>query len=57
LRAAWRGQGWPEQAMGLDQWAELLALARVANAAPRMFPGGIHAENSGGALRLTRPMP
>jgi tRNA(Ile)-lysidine synthase len=55
LRGAWRRRGWPEQAMGLDQWDALLTVMRDANSAPRMFPGGIRAENSGGALRLTRP--
>jgi tRNA(Ile)-lysidine synthase len=55
LRAEWRRQGWPEQEMGLDEWDELLTLARGANSAAHMFPGGIRAERKGGVLRLTRP--
>jgi tRNA(Ile)-lysidine synthase len=55
FRAAWRWQGWPEQEMGLDEWDALLALARDAQAPPRMFPGGIRAERAGNVVRLTCP--
>ena len=60
LRSAWRWQGWPEQQMGLDQWNELLLIARSIGGPSeiwirhRTFPGGIRAETKGGVLRLTR---
>ena len=60
LRSAWRWQGWPEQQMGLDQWNELLLIARSIGGPGeiwirhRTFPGGIRAETNSGVLRLTR---
>jgi tRNA(Ile)-lysidine synthase len=60
LRSAWRWQGWPEQQMGLDQWNELLSIARLIGGPSeiwirhRTFPGGIRAETKCGVLRLTR---
>lgn len=60
LRSAWRWQGWPEQQMGLDQWNELLLIARSIGGPSeiwirhRTFPGGIRAETKSGVLRLTR---
>jgi tRNA(Ile)-lysidine synthase len=65
----WRDMGWPQQQMGLDEWAELaiegageLHDADEDTSAPeptgapykRMFPGRIMAEKQGAALVLTR---
>lgn len=48
LIAAWRRQGWPEQAMGFDEWQSLTDLLfRTGHGhagRSQMFPGGIRAE-------------
>jgi tRNA(Ile)-lysidine synthase len=63
----WRDMGWPQQQMGLDEWAEL-ALVGAADlhdsdegesepdTTPykRMFPGKIMVEKQGAALVLSR---
>jgi len=58
LIAAWRGQGWPMQAMGFAQW-DLLAEMIAASTKPapttparRTFPGGILAQAAEGCLVL-----
>ena len=47
LRAAliglWRGQGWPEQAMGRREWAALAELVAEPTLPARVFPGAIRA--------------
>lgn len=59
VRQAWRLQGWPEQAMGDDEWRELasriLSPAPIRAAARHMFPGGIRAEANDTGLRLEKP--
>jgi tRNA(Ile)-lysidine synthase len=60
LASAWRGQDWPLQAMGLQQWEELAELAvgtSGSNMQPsvKFFPGGVRAERRGGTLTLLRP--
>ena len=57
--AAWRRQGWPEQAMGFAEW-ELLADMALAPDVPRgsltrMLPGGIRVERQADAVLLERP--
>jgi tRNA(Ile)-lysidine synthase len=53
LRALWRRQGWPLQAMGRRQWDELGALA-LGPTPPvrRVFPGGITVEVTEEWMRL-----
>lgn len=59
LIAAWRRAGWPEQAMGFDQWRELAELIQGDRAEPNRtvvtLPSQIRAEKKGGQLILTRP--
>ncbi len=63
----WRDMGWPQQQMGLEEWAELALEGAAelhdtdegeseADTTPykRMFPGKIMAEKQGAALVLTR---
>ena len=64
----WRDMGWPQQQMGLDEWAELAfeaaaELPEESDVPPepeelpykRTFPGKIIAQKQGAALVLTRP--
>jgi tRNA(Ile)-lysidine synthase len=55
LVAAWQQCGWPQQAMGYDEWDALATMIADAAAPKRMFPGGVTAERAGDALRLFRP--
>ena len=55
LIAAWRGQGWPLQAMGFDQWNELAAMALGRGPTKKTFPGPIQAQREAGQLHLRRP--
>jgi tRNA(Ile)-lysidine synthase len=53
LVAAWRRQGWPQQAMGFDAWdqlAELTLADAPSEPVKRMFPGAIAVERSGAHL-------
>jgi tRNA(Ile)-lysidine synthase len=54
LVAAWRRQGWPEQAMGFAEWGLLadmvLSPDMPEGVAPRMLPSGVRAERQGDAL-------
>lgn len=57
LLLAWRSQGWPEQAMGLEQWDQLAALARQQAAAASntlTLPGAILAIRSRDELMLRK---
>lgn len=56
LVKCWRERGWPEQAMGFDEWQALaeFALGETALTA-RDFPGGVRVARVGGELRLSRP--
>lgn len=53
LRAAWRGAGWPEQAMTRDGWRRLAGLAQGPEGSPAInLPGNIIACRSGSRLSL-----
>ncbi len=56
---AWRRQGWPRQAMGMNQWEQLADLATCA--APRsqtiVLPGAIRVERCGERISLSRSDP
>lgn len=56
LIAAWRRQGWPEQAMGFAEWDRLAdaLITSDVKSAPRlaMLPGAIHAQWQGDLLTL-----
>ncbi len=54
---AWRRQGWPRQAMGLDQWNQLAELATGdgVSSPTIMLPGAIQAERCGERLSLAPP--
>jgi tRNA(Ile)-lysidine synthase len=58
LISAWRGQGWPMQAMGFEEWQLLAALAtdsvNEARSRKRVLPGEILAEWQGDRLVLSR---
>lgn len=58
LMAAWRRQGWPEQAMGFAQWddlANLVFLEEVGQATPGLtLPGGIRACRDGERMIVER---
>lgn len=59
LIAAWRAQGWPEQAMGFAEWdllAEmLLAPPNQPVVRQRMFPGSVTVRRVDDRLEFTRP--
>lgn len=52
LISAWRGQGWPEQSMGFDQWDQLIHA--VDTATTTCLPGNIRVTTMSDAIRLTR---
>jgi tRNA(Ile)-lysidine synthase len=58
LMAAWRGQGWPMQAMGLAEWERLAAMLAASGGGERppkqTLPGNVLAEIASGRLRLAR---
>jgi tRNA(Ile)-lysidine synthase len=57
LIALWRGQAWPLQAMGRQQWEQLAQLtvdAAQGVSRKHVFPGEIHATAADGQLRLAR---
>ncbi|HZZ73049.1 MAG TPA: tRNA lysidine(34) synthetase TilS [Pirellulales bacterium] len=57
LIAVWRGQGWPEQAMGFREWSELAELLGSGDGPPsaaKMFPGAVRAVRTGEELVLAR---
>ncbi|HEV3003845.1 MAG TPA: tRNA lysidine(34) synthetase TilS [Pirellulales bacterium] len=57
LVAAWRRQGWPEQAMGLAEWellADMLLASDPGRGSARMLPGGVKVERQADALVLER---
>ena len=60
LMAIWRGQDWPMQAMGYDQWellAEMLSGCgkdSSGSSFKHTFPGSVLAEAGEGRLLLTR---
>jgi len=57
LVAAWRRQGWPEQAMGFAEWnglADALLAPETKSTPPRMLPGGIRVECQPAAVALER---
>lgn len=57
LRALWRRQAWPEQAMTCEHWRRLVDLAGDAPKHRQWtFPDGIQAVRTGGLLRLQRPL-
>jgi tRNA(Ile)-lysidine synthase len=47
-RIAWRGAGWPMQAMGFDEWQAIAELALGSRDVPINLPGGVraHRENN-----------
>jgi len=55
-RQAWRGMGWPEQAMGRAQWDQL-AQQVVEPSVPEVLnlPGDVRAERQANTLLLSRP--
>lgn len=52
--AAWKRCGWPQQAMGYDEWESLATMAVDGPSTPIMLPGSIRAQRSGTVLVLTR---
>lgn len=56
LRLAWRGAGWPQQAMTAEHWRQLgeLAIAAKPQAAV-VFPGSVRVERVGDVLVLAGP--
>lgn len=54
LVAAWQSCGWPQQAMGYDEWNALATMVAATSPTKRMFPGGVTAERVADALRLSR---
>lgn len=52
LIAAWRQQRWPEQAMGFDQWEQLIQA--IDSAATVCLPGNIRVTTTSDVIRLTR---
>lgn len=55
LLAAWRRQGWPEQAMGFDEWDAVAGflLSPESRSGPLdMLPGGIMVSRHGGSVVL-----
>ena len=56
LRLAWRGAGWPQQAMTAGHWRQLGELATSAQPqAAVVFPGNVRAERIGDTLMLAGP--
>ncbi|TWT33642.1 tRNA(Ile)-lysidine synthase [Posidoniimonas corsicana] len=53
-KLAWRAAGWPEQAMGADEWRRLLALLSTPDAAAIQLPGGVDARWVGDRVELRR---
>ncbi|MGA2065483.1 MAG: tRNA lysidine(34) synthetase TilS [Thermoguttaceae bacterium] len=60
MMAIWRRQGWPMQAMGLEEW-DLLAAMLLPRPGPptetawkHVFPGGVEAEITESGMRLAR---
>ncbi|MEX2120183.1 MAG: tRNA lysidine(34) synthetase TilS [Pirellulales bacterium] len=54
---AWRGQGWPEQSMGFEQWERLAELAMTGATRREVkitLPGAIAAHKKGEQLTLAR---
>lgn len=54
LVAAWRGQGWGEQAMGFDHWEQLADLVQNASRAALTLPGAVQATRAGDELTLEK---
>jgi tRNA(Ile)-lysidine synthase len=52
FRAVWKREGWPESAMGFDEWQRLVELARGEVTAWDMA-GGVHARNTGRVVQLS----
>ncbi|MEM6330804.1 MAG: tRNA lysidine(34) synthetase TilS [Planctomycetota bacterium] len=51
----WRSAGWPEQAMGADDWRRLAEYAAGEASEPAMMlPGGVRATRQSGAVVLSR---
>jgi tRNA(Ile)-lysidine synthase len=46
FKIAWRQAGWPEQAMGFDQWQQLAALAHAEGSGMLNLPGNIRAKRN-----------
>ena len=56
IKLAWREVGWPEQAMGRQQWCQLAELVTAAAPTPAFdLPGGVHARRDGDLVQLRRP--
>lgn len=52
-KAAWQAAGWPQQAMGFDQWQQLAELIGGKISPPAVnLPGGVRAHLEGGNLIL-----
>jgi tRNA(Ile)-lysidine synthase len=47
FKLAWRQAGWPEQAMGFDEWQQLADLASGIGLQSLNLPGGIRAKRDG----------
>ena len=47
FKIAWRKAGWPEQAMGFDEWQQLAVLATALGSQTLNLPGGIRAKRDG----------
>lgn len=54
LVAAWRTAGWPQQAMGFDEWNALATMTLDDGPSKRMLPGNVTAERRNRKLLLTR---
>lgn len=63
IKAVWRRQGWPQQAMGLGEWDLLVRMLFGREAITgergekRTLPGGVLAEVVEDGLKLERPAP
>ena len=54
-KTAWQEAGWPQQAMGFDQWQQLAELIGGENSEPaENLPGGVRAHREGSDIILQR---
>jgi tRNA(Ile)-lysidine synthase len=51
-RTAWRDAGWPEQAMGFDEWQAIAELVQGRRDGPINLPGGVRARRQKNSVLL-----
>jgi tRNA(Ile)-lysidine synthase len=56
FRQVWTREGWPQSAMGFDEWQRLVWLVRGEVPAWDL-PAGVHARRQGRVIQLTAPPP